>query len=41
MFKGQPLIINDLQSYAFSEKLKMPPFSLKMAQSLFQILSNK
>ena len=38
MFKGQPLIINELQSYAFSAKLKMTPISLKMPQSLFSIL---
>lgn len=38
MFKAQPLIINDLQSYAFSAKLKMHPLSLKMPQSLFSIL---
>ena len=41
MFKAQPLIINDLQSYAFSEKLKMAPFSLKMHPlNPYKILSN-
>lgn len=35
MFKAHPLIINDLQSYAFLKKLKMPPLSLKMHPGIF------